>query len=119
MEGVIALSIPIVSVVVTAVVIITIIYFNYRKQQLLIEKGFSAEEIKEMFKTEKDRFILLKIGIISIFFGLGLGFGLMLEDWMHKTYYVPLLIFVGTGIGFILANYYGRKLNDRKVEAEN
>jgi uncharacterized membrane protein YfcA len=116
MEGVIALFIPIVSVIVTAAVIVTVIYFNHRKQQMLIEKGFTAEEIKEMFKTEKDKYILLKIGVISIFFGLGLGFGLMFEDWTQKAYYVPLLIFVGTGIGFILANYYGRKLNSREVK---
>ncbi|NCS90051.1 MAG: hypothetical protein GW789_15135 [Ignavibacteria bacterium] len=43
------------------------------------------------------------------FFGLGIGFGMFLEDVTSKEFYVPLSIFVFTGVGFILANKYGNK----------
>ena len=111
MEGVIALFIPIIITLVTGLVIVAIVYINHRKHQLLIEKGFSAQEIKLLLEKKESRNVLLKLGIICIFFGIGLGVGLMFQDWTGKDYYVPFGIFVGAGIGFVLANYYGRKLD--------
>ncbi len=76
---------------------------------MLIEKGLSPSEIKEFLQKKKDRNLLLKIGIIMTFFGFGLGFGMFLQDVTSKEFYVPLSIFVFTGVGFILANKYGNK----------
>ncbi|MCH7827066.1 MAG: hypothetical protein IIC75_03675, partial [Bacteroidetes bacterium] len=95
-------------------------YLRSRERQILIEKGLDAESIKEFFdsrKSEKSSYNLMKIGIISIAFGLGLGLGIGLGDRGPETeFWIPLSIFVFTGIGFIVANIVGKKLddNDRK-----
>jgi hypothetical protein len=113
-EEVVAVFIPIVMFLVIGLIWVTFIYYRSRERQLLIEKGLSAEEIKQFFQQKKDPFILMKIGIISIFFGIGLGFGLMLEDYTSKEYWVPFLLFFVTGIGFVVANLYSRKLSVNK-----
>ena len=113
MEGVIAVFIPIVMFLVIGLVIITYVFFRSRERQMLIEKGLSSEEIKQFFEQKRDPFGLLKIGIISIFFGLGLGFGMMLENYTQGEFWIPFLLFVGTGIGFVLANVVGNKLRTK------
>lgn len=109
-EEVVAVFIPIVMFLVLGLILVTFIYYRSRERQMLIEKGLSAEEIKQFFQQKKDPFILLKIGIICIFFGLGLGFGLMLEDNTSKEYWIPFMLFVVTGIGFVTANLVSSKL---------
>ena len=109
MEGVIAVSIPIFVTLIVGIIVVTGIYFGSREKQMLIEKGLSPAEIKEFLQKKKDKFLLLKIGIIMTFFGLGLGIGLFLQDVTCKEYYTPLSIFVFTGVGFMLANKYGNK----------
>jgi len=112
MEGIVALFIPIIITLITGIVIISFVYFENKTKQGLINRGFSAEEIKELFyKKEKNKQnSMMKIGVISISFGLGLGFGLLLEDWYGKEYYIPMFIFVFTGVGFVLANYFDKKM---------
>ena len=56
-----------------------------------------------------------KIGIITIAFGLGLGFGIMMEVDYSGGYWVPLFLFTGTGIGFVVANIISRKLEKKQV----
>ena len=111
---IIAVLIPIVAIVATAVILITAFYYKSREKQLLIEKGLSPEQIKEFFESKKDPNRLLKYGIIIVAFGLGLGFGIMLEDVTSKDYWIPLLLFVMTGLGFVISN-----LVSRKLEAKN
>jgi hypothetical protein len=53
---------------------------------------------------------LLKYGIIIIAFGLGLGLGIMLEDETGKDYWIPLLLFVMTGLGFVISNLAAKRL---------
>jgi hypothetical protein len=53
---------------------------------------------------------MLKIGIVTICFGLGLGIGIMLNDVTSKDYWVPLCLFTITGAGFVVANVVSRKL---------
>jgi len=109
MEGVVAVFVPIIITLVVGMIVLTGMYFDSKAKQMLIEKGLSTAEIKEFLHKKKDAHLLLKIGIIMTFFGLGLGLGLFLEDATTKKYFVPLAIFVATGIGFILANKYGNK----------
>lgn len=106
MEGVIAVSIPIIITLTVGLVILSSIYFRSREKQMLIEKGLSSEEIKSFFETraKQNPYILMKIGIIMVFFGIGLGLGMILEDWTTKEYWIPLFLFVFTGVGFIAAN---------------
>jgi Na+/melibiose symporter-like transporter len=117
MEAVVAVFIPIVMFLVIGLILITYVYFRSRERQMLIEKGLSSEEIKQFFEQKKDPFTLLKIGIICIFFGLGLGFGMMLENNTHQDFWIPFLLFVGTGIGFVLANLAGSKLKEKSASA--
>ena len=112
MEGIIAVTIPIFITLIVGIVIVTGMYFGSKEKQMLIEKGLSPAEIKEFLQKKKDKFLLLKIGIIMTCFGLGIGFGMFLEDATSKEFYVPLSIFVLTGIGFMLANKYGNKKED-------
>jgi hypothetical protein len=110
-ESIIALFIPIITVVTIGLILITAIYFRSRERQMLIEKGLSADQIKEFFQNKrKDNQVLLKIGIICFFFGLGLGIGIMLNSYNDEDYWVPLLLFTMTGIGFVVAHLAARKL---------
>jgi hypothetical protein len=40
---------------------------------------------------------------------LGLGLGIMLEDYTSKEYWIPLLLFTFTGLGFIVSGLVARK----------
>ena len=107
--GVIGVFVPIILFIVTGLVLVTFFYFRSKEKQMLIEKGLSSDEIKTFYDRKKrDPYILMKIGIVSIFFGLGLGFGLMLQENTSKDFWVPFLLFVSTGVGFVLANIFGR-----------
>src|SRR4030066_814001 len=108
---VIAVFIPIIGTLVIGIILVTYFFLRSRERQLLIEKGMDAQSIKEFFQNKKDPFRLLKIGIVTICFGLGLGIGIMLNDVTSKEYWVPLLLFVLTGIGFVIANVVSRNLD--------
>lgn len=115
-EGVIAISIPIILFLILGIITITIVFFRSRERQMLIEKGLDAKSIKDYFERKKDPFILLKIGIITLSFGFGLGIGLFLDDITSKEYWVPLFIFTLTGLGFILANIIGKKMENKNLQ---
>ena len=110
MESVIAVFIPIVMFLVIGIIIVTFVYFRSRERQMLIEKGLSAEEMKLFFEQKRDPYTMLKIGIISIFFGLGYGLGMLSGDEATREVWMPMTIFVFSGIGFVVANILGNKL---------
>jgi hypothetical protein len=114
MESVVAVFIPIIITLVIGLVIITYFYLRSRERQMLIDKGLSAEQIKEFFDKKKDNLNLFKTGIIILFFGLGLGFGMMLEDSTNKEYWIPFGLFVMTGIGFVVSNLVARKMMNKE-----
>jgi uncharacterized membrane protein len=108
---VVGVFIPIILFIVTGLVLVTFFYLRSKEKQMLIEKGLSSEEIKTFYDRKKrDPYILMKIGIVSIFFGIGLGFGIMLQENTRQDFWVPFLLFVSTGIGFVLANVFGRNM---------
>ena len=109
-EEVVAVFIPIIFFIVTGLVMVTFFYFRSREKQMLIEKGLSSEEIKTFYDKKKDPYTLMKIGIVCVFFSIGLGFGIMLQENTNQEFWVPFLLFVSTGIGFVLANLFGRSL---------
>ncbi|MCX6149133.1 MAG: DUF6249 domain-containing protein [Ignavibacteriales bacterium] len=117
---IIGVFIPIIFLLVSGLIVIAAIYYRSRERQMLIEKGLSAEQIREFFKdkiiAKKDSYILLQVGIISVFFGIGIGIGLMLEDWTSKDYWNVLFIFTFTGAGFIVANLVAKKLSNGNKE---
>jgi hypothetical protein len=112
-EGIIAVFIPIIFFLVTGLILVTFFYLRSKERQQLIEKGMEAQAIKELYAGKKDPFALLKFGIIVVAFGLGLGIGLILQDFTMEDYYVPLFLFVMTGLGFIVANLTARKLESK------
>jgi len=116
-EEVVAVFIPIVMFLIIGLIWVTAIYYRSRERQMLIEKGLSAEDMKKFFEQKKDPFWLMKIGIICIFFGIGLGIGLMSGPEETQEIVTPTSIFIFTGIGFVIANIYGNKLR-RAYELE-
>jgi len=113
MPEVIAVFIPIIITLVVGIVIVVHIYLQSREKQILIEKGLSTDEIKKFLEQKHDGLGLLKIGIISIAFGIGLGFGMFMEDTTSKEYWIPLSLFIGTGIGFVVANVITEKMKKK------
>ncbi len=113
-EEVVAVFIPIILFLVVGVILIVYFYLKSKEKQMLIEKGLTAEEIKKFFEEKRDGLWLMKIGIISIFFGLGLGIGMMLQDATTKEYWIPFSLFVGTGIGFVVANVLSDKMKKNR-----
>jgi len=111
--GVIGVFVPIIFFIVIGLVIVVSVYFRSRERQMLIEKGLDAQSIKEFFENKKDPYVLMKIGIITLSFGIGLGIGLMLQDYNGKDYWVPFMLFVFTGLGFISANFIVKKLESK------
>jgi ABC-type uncharacterized transport system permease subunit len=109
-EEVVAVFIPIVMFLIIGLIWVTAIYYRSRERQMLIEKGSSAEDMKKFFEQKKDPFWLMKVGIICIFFGIGLGIGLMSGGEETREVVTPTTIFVFTGLGFVIANIYGNKL---------
>lgn len=114
-EGVVEVFVPIVMFLVIGLVLIAYYYFRYRERQMLIEKGLSADSIKEYFERKRDPNRMLKVGIICVFFGIGLGLGLMLQDILGRDYYVPFSLFTITGIGFVVANLLSKKFESKDL----
>lgn len=113
-----AILIPIIFLLVTGLVISLIVYFSFRMKQSMIQKAGSLEEYNLIMKEQqkKDSRWLLKLGIVLIFFGFGLGFGVMAEEQLNLDYLVPLLIFVFTGAGFVAAQKLGEKKAEKSVD---
>jgi hypothetical protein len=109
-EEVVAVFIPIVMFLIIGLIWVTAIYYKSRERQMLIEKGLSAEDMKKFFEQKRDPFWLMKVGIICIFFGIGLGIGLMSGAEETREVVTPTSIFIFTGIGFVISNIYGNKM---------
>ncbi len=115
--------IPIIFFLVIGVITVTAIFFRSKEKQMMIEKGLTSEQIKELYQRKRDPNVLMKIGIILFFFGLGLGLGLWLEDmnFNHRDYgneyWVPLCIFTFTGAGFIIANFADRFNKGKEIKS--
>ena len=112
---VIAVFIPIIFILVVGLILITFFYFRSREKQMLIEKGLDAQSIKEFFENKRfsDPYRLFKFGIVCLFFGIGLGLGLLLQDATYKDYWVPFMLFTITGLGFIVANLVSLKMDKK------
>jgi len=113
--------IPIILFLVIGIVLVTHYYLRSKEKQLIIEKGLDAESIKQLYsnrKTVSSSYNLMKIGIISVAFGLGLGLGMAAEESGKAEFWVPLCIFVFTGVGFITANLIGKKLDDKNADKD-
>lgn len=121
--------IPIVFFLVTGLVIVIYVYFRSREKQMMIEKGLSIEQMMELLKTKRDPYIMLKLGIIVLFVGLGLGIGFLFQQWTgYQVQYstggdrwtdyrvhgewMGFWIVTMTGLGFVTAFLATRKLKN-------
>jgi len=95
---------------VVGIVLVTYFYFRSREKQLMIEKGLSHEQMIELLKTKRDPYLMLKLGILTLFVGLGLGAGFLFENLTSYEEWVPFWIVSLTGVGFIAGFWVTRKL---------
>lgn len=102
--------VPIIMFLVIGVIWVSYIYFKSKEKQLMIEKGLSYDQMMEFFKTKRDPYFMLKIGIVTLFFGVGLGAGLLIERFTYVDEWIPFLIISMTGLGFVVAFLVTRKL---------
>ena len=94
---------------IVGLVIVTYFYFRARERQMMIEKGLSPEQITELFKSKRNPYTWLKLGIITIGEGLGIGFGVMAEQAEWNEGLIPLFIITFIGLGFVAAFFIARK----------
>lgn len=106
---------------ITGLVIATYFYFRSRERQMMIEKGLSPEQITELFRSKRNPYTWLKLGIITIGAGLGIGLGVMAEKANMNDGLIPLSIITLTGLGFVAAFFVARKFEkeDEKNEFKN
>lgn len=110
MLGLIEIMVPFIVFAFPSFVISFYLYLRSKERRLLIEKSVPADVIKELYSRngeQKENYLLIKIGIIAVFFGLGIGIGIYCKDNNLGKYWTPMLIFVSSGIGLILANTLG------------
>ncbi len=104
--------VPIIFCISVAAVIMTVVYFKSREKQLLIEKGMSYQEMAEFLKSSKkgrETFVLLKLGIITIFFGVGMGAGMLLDAITGYDEWIGFLVVTMIGAGFIAAHFIAKR----------
>lgn len=115
--------IPIIMFLVIGLVIVTYVYFRSKEKQMMIEKGLSYEQMVELLRTKRDPFIMLKLGIIILFVGLGIGMGFLFQNWTatgvdrwgdHDVQgeWMGFWVVAMTGLGFITAFLATRKLKN-------
>ncbi len=112
---------PITGILITLIiglVIVTYFYFRARERQMMIEKGLTPEQISELFKSKRNPYTWLKLGVITIGTGLGVGLGLLTENWGMNEGFLPLLIITFIGAGFVAAFFISRKFEKEDEQKE-
>ncbi len=83
---------------------------------MIIERGLSNEEMITFYKARRNPFTMLKIGIVTIFFGFGLGFGMMLDNYTNEDFWIAFLLFTFSGLGFVISFLVSRKMGEGKID---
>jgi len=113
----VAIVVPVTFMLVTGIVLVTYFYLKSREKQIMIEKGMSYEQMVDYLKSKRNPYTMLKAGIITVAFGIGIGLGIFLDNltWGHDDGWPALTIFVFTGIGMIVAFLVSKKyeINDK------
>ena len=99
-------------------VLLAYIFYRYKERSAIIEKGLSTEQMAAFFNRniKRDPLLMLKIGIVVFFFGLGLGGGTLLNEMTGYEEWIAFLIFTMTGLGFIVAYFVSKKYESPEKE---
>ncbi|MCW8849626.1 MAG: hypothetical protein OQJ81_06565 [Melioribacteraceae bacterium] len=103
---------PITGILITLIiglVITTYVYFRSRERQMMIEKGLTAEQMAELVKSKRNPYTWLKLGVIIVGAGLGIGMGVMAEQADWNDGFISLFIITFIGLGFVGAFFISRK----------
>jgi len=104
----VAIAVPMTFMLVTGIVFVVYFYLRSKEKQMMIEKDMSYEQMMEFMKSKRSPYTLLKVGIVTIFFGLGLGLGFLFENTMYDEDMMALAIFTMLGAGMVVAYFVGR-----------
>lgn len=99
----------IIIVLIVGLVIALYFYFKFRERQMMIERGLTVEQISELFKSKKNPYTVLKLGVITIFSGIGIGLGVFMDEAGFNEGLIPLFIITFIGVGFVIAFFVSRK----------
>lgn len=108
MEGIVALFVPILTIVSFFSYITIRYYLSSKERRYLIDRGLDAETIKALYQKPKNpdrKITYLKIGILSIAFGSGIVLGDIFEEIFNRSSIEAFMIFLMIGVGLIV-NYY-------------
>ncbi|MFA7289032.1 MAG: DUF6249 domain-containing protein [Melioribacteraceae bacterium] len=105
--------VPIILFLVIGLVMIMFFYFRSKERSLMLEKGLTAEQMLEFYKTKPVPYLGLKFGIVTIFFGVGLGVGMLLETYTTDEFWIPFFLITLTGLGFVIAHFAVRELEKK------
>ncbi len=113
---VVGIIVPVVFFLICGAIWITYIYFSSREKQMMIDKGLSEEQIIALFGKKKKSYLLFKLGVITLFTGLGIGLGFLFENLTGSDDWIAFWVVSFIGIGIIIAEIYCRKLEREDVE---
>ncbi|HOP50247.1 MAG TPA: hypothetical protein PK887_06460 [Ignavibacteriales bacterium] len=117
MEGILALSIPILTIVLVTSIILLRSYLRFRERKILIESNVDPEVIKAIYSQEikrKNPFGYLKVGIILVCLGIGFGLGELLSDVTGYSSLFILILLSSIGAGYIIVYYLDLKYKEEK-----
>ena len=102
--------IPIGAFLMVASISIAAIFYGYRRRAILVEKGYTADEIvKILGKRESTPADYLKYGIVAVGVAVGLMAGGWLEGMTNQDFWFESCIIIGTGLGLIIASKMKKK----------
>lgn len=108
-----------------ASVVAIVLYFikhQHKFKMKLLEKDINPQDLNELLKLNKKSFwswghIALLLGFLSLFIGIGIGFGEILYQIFHIQTAYPFAIFLSAGIG-LFGFYYSAKDENKREENE-
>jgi len=91
------------------IIIFWALHNRHKERMRLIEKGLTADEVKDYFKGFNTRsgpnpYTSLRRGILFTMIGLGLFLGIILEEAGFTESLIPVMLLLFAGFGFLI--YY-------------
>ncbi len=112
MEGILALFIPILTILSLFAYVIIRFYLSSKERKYLIERGLDAETIKALYTkpTNPDnKYKYLRYGLFAIGIGAGIALGDILNDVFNRPSLQFFTILVFIGIVFLVSYHLESK----------